>query len=173
MQSLKDAIVHSPVLISIDYETDCTVYLAIDSSIQGVRWILSQDCANGRRRPLRFGSISWNEHELRYSQAKIELYRLFCALRAMCFHLVGIRNLVVEMDTLYIHGMLNNPNMQPNAMINHWIAAILLFDFKLIHILAEKHHGPDGLSWHEPVDDEVDEDDDPEDWINRTLMSEQ
>jgi hypothetical protein len=47
MQSLKDAIVHSPALIPIDYEADCTVYLAIDSSIRGVGWILSQDCADG------------------------------------------------------------------------------------------------------------------------------
>ena len=58
MQSLKDAIVHSPALISIDYETDRTVYLAVDSSVRGVRWILSQDCADGRRRPSRFGSIA-------------------------------------------------------------------------------------------------------------------
>ena len=47
MQSLKDAIVHSPALIPIDYEADCTVYLAIDLSIRGVGWILSQDCADG------------------------------------------------------------------------------------------------------------------------------
>ena len=87
----------------------------------------------------------------------------------MCFHLVGIQKLVVEMDALYIRGMLNNPNIQPNATINCWIAAILLFDFKLVHILAEKHHGPDGLSRREPADDEVDEDDNPKDWIDRTL----
>ncbi len=31
-------------------------------------------------------------------------------------------------------------------MINHWIAAILLFDFKLVHIPSDKHHRPDGLS---------------------------
>jgi hypothetical protein len=36
----------------------------------------------------------------------------------MCFHLVGVHKLVVEMDALYIHGMLNNPNIQPNATIN-------------------------------------------------------
>jgi hypothetical protein len=65
--------------------------------------------------------------------------------------------------------MLNNPDVQPNATINRWIAAILLFDFKLVHIPAEKHHGPDGLSRRKPADDEVDEDDDPEDWIDRTL----
>jgi len=33
MQSLKNAIVHSPVLISIDYSCDRVVYLAVDSSI--------------------------------------------------------------------------------------------------------------------------------------------
>ena len=102
MQSLKDAIVHSPALISIDYETDRAVYLAVNSSIRGVGWILSQDCADGRRRPSRFSSIAWNECESHYSQAKIELYGLFRALRAMRFHLVGVRKLVVEMDALYI-----------------------------------------------------------------------
>jgi len=169
MQSLKDAIVHSPALISIDYETDHTIYLAVDWSIRGVGWILSQDCTDGRCHPSRFGSISWNEHESRYSQAKIELYGLFRALHTMRFHLVSVRNLVVEMDALYIRGMLNNPDVQPNATINCWIAAILLFNFKLIHIPAEKHHGPDGLSQCELADDEVDEDDDPEDWIDHML----
>ena len=58
MQALKEAIINSPALIPIDYTADCTVYLAIDSSTRGVGWILSQDCADGWRRPLRFGSIS-------------------------------------------------------------------------------------------------------------------
>jgi len=51
----------------------------------------------------------------------------------------------VEVDTSYIKGMLRNPDIQPNASINRWIAAILLFDFKLVHIPAEKHKGLDGL----------------------------
>ena len=85
------------------------------------------------------------------------------------FHLVGVRNLVVEMDTLYICGMLNNPDLQPNAMMNRWITTILLFSFKLIHVPAEKHHRPDGLSWQEPVDGEDTDEDDLEDWIDQTL----
>ena len=169
MQALKEAIINSPALIPINYTADRAVYLAIDSSTRGVGWILSQDCADGRRRPSRFGSISWNEREARYSQAKIELYGLFCALHALHFHLVGIHNLVVEMDALYIRGMLNNPDLQPNATINRWIAAILLFNFKLVHVPAEKHHGPDGLSRREPVEGEDEDEDDPEDWIDRTL----
>jgi hypothetical protein len=73
------------------------------------------------------------------------------------------------MDTLYIRGMLNHPDIQPNATINRWIAAILLFNFKLVHILAEKHRRPDGLSWREPADSEDEHEDDPEEWIDRTL----
>jgi hypothetical protein len=169
MQALKDAIVHSSALISIDYEADRTIYLAIDSSVRGVGWILSQDCADRRRRPSHFGSIAWDEREGRYLQAKVELYGLFRALRAMRFHLVGVRKLIVEMDALYIWGMLNHPDIQPNTTINRWITAILLFNFKLVHIPAEKHHGPDGLSWHKPVQGKDDNEDDPEDWIDRML----
>jgi hypothetical protein len=73
------------------------------------------------------------------------------------------------MDAVFIQGMLNNPDIQPNAVTNRWIAAILLFDFKLVHVLAEKHQGPDGLSRCEPAEGEDDEEDDPEEWIDKTL----
>ena len=169
MQRLKDAIVNSSALISIDYSTDRPVFLAVDSSWRGVGWILSQECADGKRRPSRFGSISWNEHESNYSQLKIELYGLFRALRALRLHLIGVRELIVEMDAVFIRGMLNNPDIHPNAVINRWIAAILLFDFKLVHIPADKHQGPDGLSRREHVEGEDDEEDDPEEWIDKTL----
>ena len=146
MHDLKDAIIHSSALISIDYSSSHSVYMGIDSSPRGVGWILSQDCSDRMRRPAPFGSLSWNEREARYSQPKHELYGLFRALRALCMHLIGIHNLAVEMDTQFIRGMLRNPDIQPNVTINRWIAAILLFDFKLIHIPSDKHHGPDGLS---------------------------
>ena len=102
------------------------------------------------------------------TQAKLELYGLFRALRSLRLHLVGIRNLVIEMDAKFVKGMLSNPDIQPNATINRWIAAILLFDFKLVHTPAEKHHGPDGLSRCEPAEGE-EEEDDPEEWIDQAL----
>jgi len=169
MQALKTAIVQSSALISIDYSTDCTVYLSVNSSIRGVGWILAQDCSNGRRCPLRFGSISWNKCKSCYSQAKLELYGLFRTLHAMRLYIVGVCNLVVEVDASYIKGMLRNPDIQLNASINRWIAVILLFDFKLVHVPADKHKGPDGLSRHEPVPGEDEEDDDPEDWVDNAL----
>jgi len=169
MQALKTAIIQSSALISIDYSTDRAVYLSVDSSIRGVGWILAQDCSDGRCHPLRFGSIFWNECESCYSQAKLELYGLFCALHAMRLYIVSVRNLVVEVDASYIKGMLRNPDIQPNASINRWIAAILLFDFKLVHVPADKHKGLDSLSRREPIPEEDEEDDNPEDWVDNAL----
>ena len=62
--------------------------------------------------------------------------------------------------------MINNPNLQPNATINRWIASILLFHFELCHVSADKHTGPDGLSRcpHAPLDPP--EVDDVEGWLD-------
>ena len=168
MQALKNAIIHSSALTSINYSSDCPIFVGVDSSSHGVGWILSQEGTDNKRHPARFSSISWNEREAHYSQPKIELYGLFRALCALCVHLIGVKNLVVEMDVQFIRGMIWNPNIQPNATINCWIAAILLFDFKLIHIPANKHHRPDGLSRHPPAEGE-EEEGDPEEWIDHML----
>ena len=47
---------------------------------------------------------------------------------------------------MYIKGMLNEPDLQPNAAINRWIQGILMFDFTLIHVPATRFRGPDALS---------------------------
>ncbi len=62
--------------------------------------------------------------------------------------------------------MINNPDMNLSAVINRWVAGILLFDFKLVHIPGVKH-GVDGLSRRclQP-DDEPAQGDDP-DWVDK------
>jgi reverse transcriptase-like protein len=67
MQALKEAIIHSPALISINYSFNCPIYIGIDSSSHGVGWILSQECVDSKHCPAWFGSISWNEHKAHYS----------------------------------------------------------------------------------------------------------
>jgi hypothetical protein len=62
--------------------------------------------------------------------------------------------------------MLNNPDIQPNATINHWIASILLFDFNLVHVPGVTH-GPNGLSCRPAQpDDPPEKEDGYEDWID-------
>jgi len=87
-----------------------------------------------------------SERESRYSQPKLELFGLYCALRHWQLYIIGVRNLQVKVDAKYIKGMLNEPDLQPNAAINRWIQGILMFDFALVHVPANHHKGPDALS---------------------------
>jgi hypothetical protein len=88
--------------------------------------ILSQIDTEGRKRPTRYGSLPFSKTEANYSQPTLELYGLFRALKHFHLHIIGVRNLIVEVDVKYIKGMLNEPELHPNAVINRWIHGILL-----------------------------------------------
>jgi hypothetical protein len=84
----------------------------------------------------------------------------------MKLYLIGVCNLVVEVDARYIKGMLRNPDLHPGASINRWILAILTFHFTLVHIPGT-HHGPDGMSRRRPQPgDEPNPPDDIDDWVD-------
>ncbi|KIK35871.1 hypothetical protein CY34DRAFT_95369, partial [Suillus luteus UH-Slu-Lm8-n1] len=108
------------------------------------------------------------EVESRYSQTKLELYGLFRALQVVRIYLFGITNLTVEVDAKYIKGMINNPDLQPNATINRWIASILLFSFKLVHVPVSKHTGSDSLSRRPAASEDPPDDDDHKDWLDHS-----
>jgi len=164
---LKELVISSPALRPIDYESDRPVILAVDSCANGVGFILLQLGEDSKRYPSRFGSITFNDRESRYSQAKLELFGLFRALKQTQLHTIGVKKFVVEMDAKFVKGMINNPTLHPNDAINRWISAILLFDFELVHVPADKHTGADGLSRrpHASEDPPGDDPEDLEDWI--------
>jgi hypothetical protein len=146
MENIKDLVTHSPALHPLNYTThDWPIILAVDSSITAVGYVLMQVGDDKHWYPSRFGSIAWMECESQYSQAKLKLYGLFCALSAYRIYIIGVKNLIVEIDAKYLKGMLKNPGIQPNATINQWIAGILLFNFKLVHVPAIYHTAADGL----------------------------
>jgi hypothetical protein len=63
--------------------------------------------------------------------------------------------------------MLNNPYIQPNATINHWIAGIPLFNFNLVHT-PNTTHGPNSLSCQPAQPDNLPEKkNDYKDWIDQ------
>ena len=78
-----------------------------------------------------------------------------------------MKNLVVEVNAKYIKGIINNSDIQPNAIINYWISAILLFDFRLHHVPGHAH-SPDGLSRRPSTPEDPRDNDDYEDWIDTT-----
>ena len=74
MEDLKQAIITVPCLQPIDYCCDWMVILAVDSSCIATSFILLQLGANGKWYLSHFGSITWNNRESCYSQAKTEIY---------------------------------------------------------------------------------------------------
>ena len=75
----------------------------------------------------------------------------------------------MEMNAKFVKGMINNPNVQPNATINRWIAAILLFDFEIRHVPADKHTGADGLSQRPRAPEDEDPDEEFEEWLEDAM----
>jgi hypothetical protein len=167
METLKMLAKDSEAIQAIDYNSPNEVVLAVDSSWMAVRFVLSQIGDDGKRYPSRYRSITWNEREQNYSQAKIKLYGLFRALKAIKVFIIGIKNLVVEVDAKYIKGMINNPDIQPNTTINCWIAGILLFDFKLRHVSSKDHAPADSLSRRLRAEEDPEETNDVDDWIDQ------
>lgn len=168
MDDLCSALLASPALRPIDYTSEAPVILAVDTSYIAVGFQLCQaDLENAKKRFYnRFGSITLNDREARFSQPKLEIYGLFRVLRSLRLYLIGVRNMIVEVDARYIKGMLANPDVAPSASINRWIMSILMFHFELVHVPGERH-GPDGLSRRRPQPGDTPEpDDDFEDWID-------
>jgi hypothetical protein len=122
MEIIKDLVTCSPVLRPLNYTThDWPIILTVDSSVTAVGYVLMQIRDDKHCYLSRFGSIAWTEHKSRYSQAKLELYGLFCALRVYRIHIIRVNNLIVEVDAKNLKGMLNNPDIWPNE-IHHTAA---------------------------------------------------
>ena len=83
MDDLKAAVISCPAIRPIDYQKPYPVILEVDSSVIATGYILSQDDEKGQCRPSRFGSISFNDIQSRYSQAQLELYGFFRVLHAL------------------------------------------------------------------------------------------
>jgi hypothetical protein len=169
MNTLKNKVTSAPCLKPIDYASDRRVILSVDSSEIAVGWILSQLNEKGKKVPARYGSITWNPVESRYSQPKLELYGLFRALKSMRIYLIGLKRFTVEMDCQSVKGMINNPDIQPTAVLNRWIAGIKLFDFDLVHVPAKDFGGPDGLSRRPLGEGEHVDGEDVDEWLETNL----
>ena len=105
---------------NIDYDSDGVVVLAVDTLYRAVGFYIYQEGATASKKKVfvKFGSITMNEREARFSQLKRELFGLKRALEASKYLLIGCRRLIMETDAKYIHGMLNHPEMGLNVTIN-------------------------------------------------------
>jgi hypothetical protein len=99
-------IISSPAIRAIDYNSEQTVYLSVDTSYIAIGYVLAQQMpgSDTKQYPSRFGSMRLNEREANYSQPKLELYGLFRSLHATRLYIISVKKLVVEVDAKYIRG---------------------------------------------------------------------
>jgi len=135
MELIKEGVRQAKAIRPLDYNNQGAIVLAVDSSYIGVGFYIYQEDINDPKKHYyaKFGSRPLNDREARFSQPKRELFGLKEALRMNKRWLFGSRKLVVETDAKYIKGMLDNPDMMPNATINRWIDEISLYKFTLRH----------------------------------------
>ena len=98
MMDLKAALKEAVPLGNIDYESEGTVVLAIDTSYKAVGFYIYQESVDDTKKKMfvKFGSITLNAREARFSQPKRELFGLKRALEASEYLLIGCWKLVVE-----------------------------------------------------------------------------
>ena len=129
-EDLQKVLLESPTLQPINYSSDSLVILAVDTLQTTVGFYLCQEDPDNPCKCYftRFSSIALNEHEHRFSQPKLELYRLFCTLCTYKIFIVGVWNLIMEVNTRYIKGMLNNLDTTPSVMLwnDAWTLTIRL-----------------------------------------------
>ena len=128
MQDLKDALEDAVPLGNIDYECDNPVVLVVDTSFKAVGYYIYQEGQSSKIKKvfMKFGSITLNDREARFSQPKRELVGLKRVLEVNKYLLIGCRKLVVDTDAKYLHGMLNHPEMGPNATLNFTLPHLVL-----------------------------------------------
>jgi len=155
MEAVKEGVANAKAIRPLDPDSKGKVVLAVDTSYIGIGFYIYQEDPLDEKVKYyaKFGSKSMNEREARFSQPKRELFGLKEALRLNKRWLIGMRPLVVETDAKYIKGMLDNPDLMPNATINRWIDEIGLYHFTLRH-KAGATFGPDGLSRRPKHDDD-------------------
>ena len=140
MRAFIDVAVFTRCLMPIDYLCKHDILVEVDSLYISVQW------ATNHKIPSRFSSLTWNPHEMRYSQSKLELFGLFHSLCQLQPFVYGIPNLKVLMDVQYVKGMLTHPVEVPSTTMSQWREGILHFSFTLIHVPKECLLVPDMLS---------------------------
>ena len=181
-KELKHLVSTAPVLVKLDYEAakrmthldvlpraseHGLVIVGIDSCQNGTGWILFQ-MVGKEKHPVIFGSCTFNDTESRYSQAKLELYGVFRAVKDLRHRIWGI-HIRIDVDAKFLIEMVKQPDL-PNAPMTRWISYIALFDYVMNHVPAASHAGVDGLSRRQRTPEDSDEED-AEEYLDKFMGS--
>ena len=73
IRKMKEALAAAPALRKAVYGKDTPIYVTVDTSPTGIRWVVNQEDKDGMRFPIRFGAKVLSERQRGYAQVKREL----------------------------------------------------------------------------------------------------
>ena len=118
IRKMKEALAATPALRKAIYGKDTLIYVTVDTSSTGIRWVINQEDDDGTR----FGTKVLSERQRGYAQVKRELGGIVSAVKADKDYLIGTE-VIIETDCLPILGMVSGCATPDLAMLR-WIAYI-------------------------------------------------
>ena len=78
---MKEALAAPPALRKAIYTKGTPIYITVDTSPTGIRWVVNQEDEDGMRFPIRFGAKVLSERQRGYAQVKRELWGIVSGRR--------------------------------------------------------------------------------------------
>ena len=122
MRRLKKLILEAPALRKANCTEWKPIYVTVDTSPTGIRWVINQEREGNVRYAVRFGAKVLSERKQRYAQVKRELWGIVSAVKTDKDYLIG-SEVIIETDCLPILGMISGCATPDLAMLR-WIAYI-------------------------------------------------
>ena len=87
-------------------QTSTPVYITVDTSLTGIRWVINQEDQDNTSFPIRFSVKVLSERQRGYVQVKRERCGIVLAVNIDKDYLIGTK-VIIEMDCLPILGMVS------------------------------------------------------------------
>ena len=89
VRRMKEALVVASALRKAVYSKDIPIYVTVDTSPNGIGWVINQEDEDGVRFPIRFDAKVLSGRQRGYAQVKRELWGIVSAVKADKDYLIG------------------------------------------------------------------------------------
>ena len=120
VRKLKRTLTAAPTLRKAEYAPSTPVYITVDTTLTGIRWVVNQEDEDSMRFPTRFVAKVLSEQQRGYTQVKRELWGIISVVKVDKDYLIGVK-VIIETDCLPILGMVSGC-ATPDLTMLRWIA---------------------------------------------------
>jgi len=142
--NLKQCLVNSTVLAFPRFEIQFR--LAVDTSSQGIGYVLYQIHEDGEQHVIRFGSKGLSKWQASYGPTKLELLGVVTSVLDCSPYIRG-NHFVIECDHQALRPLFQK--QLHGAIYDRWLTILQQFSFDIVYKPAQQMSGPDALSRQE------------------------